>query len=131
MIRNFKDLLVYKKALEQAMRFFKVSRRFPKEEQYSLTVQIRRSSGSVCTNIAEAWKKRRYPAHFVSKLADAVAEATETMIWLDFSFHCDSINTANTAVHNQVSSEYEQIGKMLGAMISAPEKFSYDSKKFR
>ncbi len=100
MIRNFKDLLVFKKAFEQPMRVFKVSRRFPKEEQYSLTDQTRRASRSVCTNIAEAWNKRRYPAHFVSKLTDAVAEATDTMIWLDFSLHCAYINTA---VHNQLS----------------------------
>ncbi len=126
MIRSFKDLVVYQKAFEQAMRLFEVSKKFPKEELYSLTDQIRRSSRSVCTNIGEAWKKRRYQAHFVSKLTDADAEATETMIWLDFSSHCGYINAA---VHNQFSSEYEQIGKMLGAMISEPEKFCYATKK--
>ncbi len=128
MIRNFKDLLVYKKAFEQAMRVFEVSKRFPKEEWYSLTDQIRRSSRSVCTNIGEAWRKRRYPANFVSKLTDADAETTETIIWLDFSLGCAYVVST---VHTQFSSEYEQIGKMLGAMISAPEKFCYDTKKSR
>ena len=126
MIRSFKDLVVYQKAFEHAMRLFEVSKKFPKEELYSLTDQIRRSSRSVCTNIGEAWRKRWYRAHFVSKLTDADAEATETMIWLDFSLHCGYINTA---VHNQFSSEYEQIGKMLGTMISEPEKFCYATKK--
>ena len=126
MIRSFKELLVYKKAFEQAMRVYEITKTFPKTEQYSLTDQIRRSSRSVCTNIGEAWRKKRYPAHFVSKLTDADAEATETMIWLDFSLECAYIESA---IHTKFSSEYEQIGKMLGAMISAPEKFCYDTKK--
>ena len=77
-------------------------------------------------NIGEAWRKRRYPAHFVSKLTDADAEATETMIWLDFSLACGYIDAK---IHEELSSEYEQIGKMLGAMISAPEKFCYEGSK--
>ena len=80
MIRTFKDLIVYQKAFEQAMEIFELSKNFPKIEQYSLTDQIRRSSRSVCINIGEAWRKTRYPAHFVSELTDADAEATETMI---------------------------------------------------
>jgi four helix bundle protein len=79
---------VYKKAFEQAMRIFELTKRFPKEEQYALTDQFRRASRSVCTNIGEAWRKQRYPAHCVSILTDADAEATETMIWLDFSLVC-------------------------------------------
>ncbi len=126
MIRSFKDLTVYQKAFEQAMNIFHVTKTFPKSEQYSLTDQIRRSSRSVCANIGEAWRKRRYPAHFVSKLTDADAEATETMIWLDFSLECGYIDAQ---VHKELSAEYEQIGKMLGSMISAPEKFCYESKK--
>jgi four helix bundle protein len=126
MIRSFRELMVYQKAFEQAMRVFEVTKSFPKAEQYSLTDQIRRSSRSVCTNIGEAWRKRRYPAHFVSKLTDADAEATETMIWLDFSLRCAYVSSS---VHTEFSSEYEQIGKMLGAMISAPEKFCYDTKR--
>ena len=126
MIRSFKDLLVYQKAFEQAMRVFEVTKRFPKAEQYSLTDQLRRSSRSICTNIGEAWRKRRYPAHFVSKLTDANAEAAETMVWLDFSLRCGYIEAD---VHARFADEYEQIGKMLGSMISEPEKFCYESKK--
>ncbi len=126
MIRSFKELAVYQKAFEQAMRVFEVTKRFPKVEQYSLTDQIRRSSRSVCTNVGEAWRKRRYPAHFVSKLTDADAEFTETLIWFDSSRKCGYIEPG---VHAEFAAEYEQIGKMLGSMISAPEKFCYDSKK--
>ncbi len=126
MIRSFKELTVYQKAFEQAMNIFRATKTFPKSEQYSLIDQIRRSSRSVCANIGESWRKRRYPAHFVSKLTDADAEATETMIWLDFSLECGYIDAQ---VHKELSSEYEQVGKMLGSMISAPEKFCYESKK--
>jgi four helix bundle protein len=126
MIRSFKDLAVYQKAFEQAMRIFEITKRFPKEEQYSLTDQMRRSSRSVCTNIGEGWRKRRYPAHFVSKLTDADAEATETMIWLDFSLSCGYLNAKD---HTKLSAEYDQIGKMLGSMISAPEKFCYKDRR--
>ena len=125
MIRSFKDLTVYQKAFEQAMRIFEVTKKYPKAEQFSLTDQIRRSSRSVCVNIGESWRKKRYPAHFVSKLTDADAEATETMIWLDFSLACGYIDAQ---IHKELSSEYEQIGRMLGAMISAPEKFCYERK---
>ena len=122
MIPSFRELLVYKKAYEQAMHIFEVTKGFPKEERYALTDQIRRSSRSVCTNIGEAWRKRRYPAHFVSKLSDADAEATETMIWLDFSLSCGYLSAGE---HAELCAEFDEIGKMLGAMISAPEKFCY------
>jgi len=123
MIKSFKELTVYKKAFEQAVRIFELTKSFPKSEQYSLIGQIRGSSRSVCTNIGESWRKRRYVAHFVSKLTDA--EATETIIWLDFSLKFGYINVQ---IHKDLSSEYEQIGKMLGSMISAPEKFCYRPK---
>ena len=126
MIKSFRELTVYQKAFEQATRIFEVTKRFPKEEQYSLTDQMRRASRSVCANIGEAWRKRRYVAHFVSKLTDADAEATETMIWLDFSLSCGYLDTKD---HAELSVEYDQIGKMLGSMISAPEKFCYSSRK--
>ncbi len=126
MIRSFRELTVYQKAFEQAMLLFEVTKSFPKIEQYSLTDQARRASRSVCTNIGEAWRKRRYPAHFVSKLTDADAEATETMVWLDFSLRCGYIDAR---AHTEFATEYEQIGKMLGSMISAPEKFCYAGKK--
>ncbi|HEU0005145.1 MAG TPA: four helix bundle protein [Terriglobia bacterium] len=82
------QLEVYKKAFEAAMAIFELSRKFPKEETYSLTDQIRRSSRSVCSNLAEAWRKRRYEAAFISKLNDVEAEATETQTWLEFSLAC-------------------------------------------
>ncbi len=126
MIANFKDLIVYKKAFEHAMKIFHLTKAFPREEQYSLTDQVRRSSRSICANIGEAWRKRRYPAHFVSKLTDSDAETSETMIWLDFALECGYVGSH---AHEELSSEYAQIGKMLGSMISAPEKFCYNSKK--
>ena len=126
MIANFKDLIVYQKAFEHAMKIFHATKAFPKVEQYSLTDQIRRSSRSICANIGEAWRKRRYPAHFVSKLSDSDAETTETMVWLDFALGCGYLNPR---VYRELFSEYEQIGRMLGAMISDPEKFCYKSSK--
>ena len=87
-ISSYKELRVYRAAVASAMRIFEVSKRFPPEERYSLTDQIRRSSRSVCANIAEAWRKRRYEAHFVSKLSDAESEAEETRVWLEFSARC-------------------------------------------
>jgi four helix bundle protein len=123
MIRTFKDLIVYQKAFEQAMEIFEITKGFPKIEQYSLTDQIRRSSRSVCVNIGEAWRKTIYPAHFVSKLTDADAEATETMIWLDFSLHCRYLGQDT---HRVATDRYEEIGRMLGSMISSPEKFCYE-----
>ena len=87
-IRHFRELEVYQLAMESAMRIFELTKRFPSEERYSLTDQIRRSSRSVCANLAEAWRKRRYPKSFVSKLSDAEAEAAETQVWLEFAKKC-------------------------------------------
>ena len=87
-IRTHCDLEVYRKAFEAAMRIFELSKGFPKEEKYSLTDQIRRASRSVCSNLAEAWRKRRYQAAFVSKLSDAETEAAETQVWLEFAVKC-------------------------------------------
>ena len=126
MITNFKDLIVYEKAFAHAMTIFHLTKSFPKAEQFSLTDQIRRSSRSICTNIGEAWRKRRYPAHFVSKLTDSDAEASETMIWLDIALECGYLDAQ---VHKKLLSEYEQIGRMLGSMITRPEKFCYSEKK--
>jgi len=92
MIKTFKDLIAYQKAFEQAMEIFELTGGFPMIEKYSLTDQIRRSSRSVCVNIGEAWHRLKYPAHFVSKLTDADSEATETVIWLDFSLACRYLN---------------------------------------
>ena len=87
-IRTHKDLEVYQMAFEVAMNIFRESKSFPIEERYSLTDQVRRSSRSVCANLAEAWRKRRYEASFLSKLSDAEAEAAETQVWLEFAFQC-------------------------------------------
>ena len=87
-IENHTDLQVYQKAFEAAMQIFELSKSFPKEETYSLTDQIRRSSRSVCANLAEGWRKRRYQAMFISKLADAEGEAAETQVWLEFAVKC-------------------------------------------
>jgi len=126
MIKHFRELIVYQKAFEQAMIIFKLTKKFPKVEQYSLTDQIRRSSRSVCANIAEAWHKRRYTAHFVSKLTDSDAEAAETQVWLDFSLECEYLNRDD---YKQLVKEYEEIGRMVGAMISSPDKFCSGLKK--
>ena len=88
LIRTHRDLDVYKMAFEAAMQIFEKSRLFPIEERYSLTDQVRRSSRSVCANLSEAWRKRRYEASFLSKLSDAEAEAAETQVWLEFAFKC-------------------------------------------
>ena len=126
MAGSFKDLIVYQKAFEQAMRIFEVTKGFPKIEQFSLTDQFRRSSRSVCANLAESWRKRRYVAHFVSKLTDADAEASETTVWLDFSLECGYIDDQ---VHKELSAQYDEIGRMLGSMIASPEKFCTEFQK--
>ncbi|MBK7560107.1 MAG: four helix bundle protein [Chitinophagaceae bacterium] len=90
---SYKDLTCFKKAFELAMDILEISKKFPKEETYSLTDQIRRSSRSVCANFAEAYRKRRYIAHFVSKLTDCDSENSETDVWIDFSFACKYITT--------------------------------------
>ena len=89
---NFKRLVAYQKSVELAMNIFKLSIEFPKEETYSLTDQIRRSSRSVSAQIAEAYRKRRYPKHFISKLSDADAENAETQVWLEYALRCNYIN---------------------------------------
>ena len=102
------------------MEIFEVSKHFPKSETYSLTDQIRRSSRSVCVNIAEAYRKRRYPKHFTSKITDADAENSETMVWIDFSRDCQYIDSET---HKSLANRYVEIGKMLGSMANNPNKF--------
>jgi four helix bundle protein len=117
---SFKDLIVYQKAFALAMDIFEISKRFPKEETYSLTDQIRRSSRSVCTCLAESYRKRKYPAYFVSKLTDADAENSETAVWIDFSIACKYMNSEE---FRSFSHRNDEVGKLLGAMIRNPEKF--------
>ena len=116
---NFKDLLVYKKAFELAMYIFDISKRFPADEKYSLTDQFRRSSRSVCANFAEAYQRRKYPAHFISKLTDTDTENSETGVWVDFAFACRYINEEE---HKQITVKKEEVGKLLGDMIKNPDK---------
>jgi four helix bundle protein len=96
-IRDFRELEVYRLALEAAMRIFQISKAFPAEEKYSLTDQMRRCSRSVCANIGEAWRKRRYPNAFVSKLSDAEAEAAETQVWLELATRCGYLDPTVSA----------------------------------
>ena len=110
-IDSAKDLDVYKKAYELAMEIFEISKSFPKDERYSLTDQIRRSSRSVCLNLREAWAKRRYEAHFVSKLTDCDGENSETDSSLDFAKDCGYINDE---VHQALTAKNREVGKMLG-----------------
>ncbi len=119
-IRSAKELDVYRKAYELAMIVFRLSRRFPAEERYALTGQIRRSSRSVCMCLREAWAKRRYEAHFVSKLTDCDGENSETDTSLDFAKDCGHISTEE---HRNLSSLCAEVGRMLGAMIQNPTPF--------
>jgi four helix bundle protein len=121
MLQGHKDLKVYQLAYKLAMEIFNESKTFPTEERYSLTDQIRRSSRSVVTNIAEAFRKRRYRNMFVNKLSDSDTEATETQVWLDFSLDCGYLSRGS---YEKLLKGYEEVGKMLGSMMSTPEKFS-------
>jgi four helix bundle protein len=112
-IGSVRDLEVYKLSFEAAMEIFAISKRFPKEEKYSLTDQIRGSSRSVCTNLAEGWRKRRYKAVFVNKLTDAAQEAGETQTWLEFSLQCGYIEESTFKALNE---KYEHVFAMLSTM---------------
>ena len=116
-IQSHLDLDVYKLAFASAMRIYELSKQFPKEETYSLTDQIRRSSRSVCANIAEGWRKRRYEAAFVSKLTDAEAEAAETQTWLDFASECDYLSED---VKQELWQNYDHVIGKLVNMIYKP-----------
>jgi len=124
-LKGFRDLKVYKLAFELALRIYEVSKSFPKEEKYSLTDQIRRSSRSVAANIAEAWSKRMYPKHFVSKLTDADGEALETTVWLEFSY---SHSYIEKDAYQELMGKYQELGRMMGSMILRPEKFTINTK---
>lgn len=113
MIDGFKSLKVYQVSFSLAMQIFQLTKNFPKEEKYSLTDQIRRSSRSVCSNIAEGYRKRRYPKHFTSKITDADGELSETLVWLDFSKECDYLKEE---IYNEIVSKYSEVGRMLGSM---------------
>lgn len=120
LIKSAKDLEVYRKAYTLAMEIFKISKTFPPEERYALTNQIRRSSRSVCLNLREAWAKRRYEAHFISKLTDCDGENSETDSSLDFSLDCNYISVEK---HTELTLLSKEIGRMLGKMLNNPESF--------
>ena len=121
MLRGHRDLRVYQLAYRLAMEVFNLSKSFPREEVYSLTNQIRRSSRSVAANIAEGFRKRRYPNMLVSKLSDSDGEATETQVWLDFAHDCGYMSQEN---RDRLTAGYEEVGKMLSGMMSNPNKFA-------
>jgi four helix bundle protein len=114
-IRTHCDLDVYRKAFDAAMRIFEFTKSFPGEEKYSLTDQVRRASRSVCSNLAEAWRKRRYEAAFVSKLSDSESEAAETQVWLEFAVKCGYLNRAEA---RELYRTYDEILGTLVGMIS-------------
>jgi four helix bundle protein len=126
LIQSFRDLDVYKAAREQARAIFEVSSSFPKEERYSLTDQIRRSSRAVNAMIAEAWARRRYSAAFVNKLNEALGESMETQAWLDHSVDCGYVNAEK---HKEMDDRWQHIGAMLNRMIERAETFCPPSTK--
>lgn len=121
-IRSHRQLDVYHIAFDAAVEIYNLSKSFPKEETYSLTDQLRRSSRSVCANMAEAFRKRKYPKHFVSKLSDSEAEAAETQVWLDFALEFKYIIKEE---FETLDSKYERIIGKLVNMAAHPEKWSY------
>ncbi len=121
-IKIHQELKVYKLSFEAGIEVFGISKSFPKEERYSLTDQIRRSSRSVSGNIAEAFRKRRYPKSFIAKLSDSEGEAAETQVWLDYALACNYITEE---FHIKLFDKYDHIIAMLVNMINKPENWSF------
>ena len=119
-IRHFRELRVYQNAMDAAMRIFEMTKTFPPEERYSMTDQMRRSSRSVCANLAEAWRKRRYEAAFVAKLSDCESEACETQVWLEFAVRCGYLDSATI---NELDQQYDNIIGQLVNMIKESGKW--------
>ena len=120
-IKTHKDLEVFQLSFSSGMEVFEMTKTFPREETYSLTDQIRRSSRSVSGNLAEAFRKRRYPKHFISKLSDSEGEAAETQVWLDYALVCKYIDKA---LYEDLTDKYDHIIAMLVNMIRKPENWS-------
>lgn len=118
--RSYRDLIVYQKARAAAKAVFQLTKAFPREEMYSLTDQVRRSSRSIGGQISEAWAKRRYPNHFASKLTDADGEQNETQHWLETAQDCQYVDSSQTA---SLRSEFDEIGRMLQRMIDRADEF--------
>ena len=121
-IKTHRDLKVFQLSFEAGMEIFKITKTFPKEETYSLTDQIRRSSRSVSGNLAEAFRKRRYPRHFISKLSDCEGESAETQVWLDYALACGYIEKQT---HENLIDKYDHIIAMIVNMIKSPENWSW------
>ena len=125
-INSFKELRVYQSAMVLAMEIYDLTKSFPSEEKYSLTDQVRRCSRSVCSNIAEAWRKRRYKAVFIAKLSDAETEAAEVQVWNEFAFRCEYMDIS---IRDHFDLEYEKVLSQLVKMISEADKWLIYSKK--
>jgi len=121
MLTTYRDLRVYGNAMEACMKVFELSKSFPAEERFSLTDQLRRSSRSVCANLAEAWRSRRYPAAFVSKLTECTGEASESQVWLEIARRCGYLSPEQAG---ELSEMYEHVAAQLVTMIQAPDKWS-------
>ncbi|SDK85728.1 four helix bundle protein [Catalinimonas alkaloidigena] len=123
---SLKQLKVYQKAFQVAMDIFELSKVFPQEEKYALTDQVRRASRAVCANLAEAYRKRQYPAHFVAKVSDADAENAEVQVWIDFAYAC---RYWDEPTKNRLTQASEEIGRMLNTLLRSPEKFTNQVSK--
>lgn len=121
---KFQELFAYQKSVKLAMEIFEISKAFPKEETYSLTSQIRRSSRSVSANIAEAYRKRIYPRHYASKLTDSDAENSETQVWLEYSLKCAYLSEN---LYSKLIIDSDEVGKLINYMILNPQKFGVKS----
>ena len=126
MKQNFKSLTVYKKAFVLAMEIFEMSKGFPKDEMFGLTMQIRKASRSVCANLGEGYRKRQYEAYFVSNVSDADMENSETQVWLDFALACKYISEA---LYSGLTGKSEEVGRLLNHMLEHPEK--YQQNRFK
>lgn len=120
MVSGFRKLTAYKKAFDLAMEIFEITKRFPPEEKYELSDQIRRSSRAVCRAIAEGYRKRQYPKHFSSKMSDSDMENTETQVSLDFAFQCQYISNGE---YDSLIEKSEEVGRLLNHMVENPEKY--------
>ena len=127
-IRSYKELRVYQAAIDAAMHIFEITKRFPAEERFAMVDQMRRASRSVCSNIGEAWRKRRYPAHFASKLSDSKGEAEETRVWLDLAFRCKYISGEEAT---ELDDTYDRILGKLVHMIDHREQWTIRMRKGR
>jgi len=124
-IQSYRELRVYQSAMVLAMEIFELTKSFPPEEKYSLTDQIRRSSRSVCANIAEAWRKRRYKAAFIAKINDSETETCETQVWLEIALRCKYISEEKT---NELIEKYDHLLSQLVLMINDADKWVIEKK---